>query len=209
MSSLCAWTIACVRLMMTPDEGEISRAPNCHIQWNNSRHGDCANDELRGRSDWFSAGLKNSKCLVRAAKTTGMPAVISFTVETDGRLPSGQTLKDAIEQVDAAADSAPVYYMIYRIWGWNLGYWPCWLRFDHGRFWWKIWRKWWRNVHDRQVNEMTNWPAQFKWWNLFYVGSTFFGYYNDIFSRFFGLNTETRCVLPPCKASTSISNSTQ
>ena len=60
--------------------------------------------------------------LVRAAKATGMPAVISFTVETDGRLPSGQTLKDAIEQVDAAADSAPVYYMIYRIWEWNPGH---------------------------------------------------------------------------------------
>ena len=36
-----------------------------------------------------------------------MPAVISFTVETDGRLPSGQDLGEAIEQVDAETDSAP------------------------------------------------------------------------------------------------------
>ncbi len=48
----------------------------------------------------------------RAAKSVGMPVVISFTVETDGKLPTGQTLKDAIESVDEAASSTPVYYMI-------------------------------------------------------------------------------------------------
>jgi homocysteine S-methyltransferase len=41
-----------------------------------------------------------------------MPVVISFTVETDGRLPSGQTLRQAIETVDAATGAAPAYYMI-------------------------------------------------------------------------------------------------
>ena len=41
-----------------------------------------------------------------------MPVVISFTVETDGRLPTGQTLKEAIETVDAATGAAPAYYMI-------------------------------------------------------------------------------------------------
>lgn len=50
--------------------------------------------------------------IVRAAHTQGMPVVISFTVETDGRLPSGQALKEAIEQVDAETGSAPAYYMI-------------------------------------------------------------------------------------------------
>lgn len=50
--------------------------------------------------------------MVRAAKAVGMPIVISFTLETDGRLPSGQTLKDAIQQVDAATDNGPAYYMI-------------------------------------------------------------------------------------------------
>jgi len=38
--------------------------------------------------------------------------VISFTVETDGRLPSGQPLGEAIEQVDAETGASPVYFMI-------------------------------------------------------------------------------------------------
>lgn len=50
--------------------------------------------------------------VVRAAKATGLPVAISFTVETDGRLPTGQTLADAIETVDAATGDGPAYYMI-------------------------------------------------------------------------------------------------
>jgi S-methylmethionine-dependent homocysteine/selenocysteine methylase len=38
--------------------------------------------------------------------------VISFTLETDGRLPTGETLAKAITEVDAASAQAPVYYMI-------------------------------------------------------------------------------------------------
>jgi homocysteine S-methyltransferase len=41
-----------------------------------------------------------------------MPSVISFTTETDGRLPTGDTLKEAIEAVDAATNGAPAYYMV-------------------------------------------------------------------------------------------------
>src|SRR3546814_9431394 len=41
-----------------------------------------------------------------------MPVVISFTVETDGRLPSGQSLEEAIQAVDAASGNGPAYYMI-------------------------------------------------------------------------------------------------
>ena len=50
--------------------------------------------------------------VARAAAAVGLPAVISFTVETDGRLPSGQTLGDAIAQVDDACHVAPAYYMV-------------------------------------------------------------------------------------------------
>lgn len=50
--------------------------------------------------------------VTKAAQATGMPVVIAFTVETDGRLPSGQSLKDAIQAVDAATGKGPVYYMI-------------------------------------------------------------------------------------------------
>jgi S-methylmethionine-dependent homocysteine/selenocysteine methylase len=50
--------------------------------------------------------------ILRAAKDAGMPAVISFTVETDGRLPSNDTLADAIRRTDEATDGYAVYYMI-------------------------------------------------------------------------------------------------
>ena len=47
-----------------------------------------------------------------AAQEAGLPAAISFTVETDGRLPTGQPLRDAIEQVDDATDDYPAYYLL-------------------------------------------------------------------------------------------------
>ena len=50
--------------------------------------------------------------VARAARAAGIPIAISFTVETDGRLPSGQGLGEAIEQVDAETDATPAYYMI-------------------------------------------------------------------------------------------------
>jgi S-methylmethionine-dependent homocysteine/selenocysteine methylase len=50
--------------------------------------------------------------IVRAGQSVGMPVVISFTVETDGRLPNGQSLRDAIAQVDRVTGNAPAYYMI-------------------------------------------------------------------------------------------------
>ena len=50
--------------------------------------------------------------VARAAKAANIPAVISFTVETDGKLPTGQSLKDAINETDAATGAAPAYYML-------------------------------------------------------------------------------------------------
>jgi S-methylmethionine-dependent homocysteine/selenocysteine methylase len=50
--------------------------------------------------------------IARAARLSDIPVVISFTVETDGKLPSGQTLKEAIEKVDKETEKTPVYYMI-------------------------------------------------------------------------------------------------
>jgi homocysteine S-methyltransferase len=50
--------------------------------------------------------------IVRAAHRRGVPVVISFTVETNGRLPSGQALGEAIEQVDAETDGAAAYFMV-------------------------------------------------------------------------------------------------
>ncbi|MFI5035735.1 MAG: homocysteine S-methyltransferase family protein [Acidimicrobiales bacterium] len=50
--------------------------------------------------------------VVRAAVSLDMPVAISFTVETDGALPSGMTLGNAISAVDEATDGATAYFMI-------------------------------------------------------------------------------------------------
>jgi S-methylmethionine-dependent homocysteine/selenocysteine methylase len=50
--------------------------------------------------------------VARAAQAASMPCVISFTVETDGRLPTGHSLAEAIAAVDAETGSGPAYYMI-------------------------------------------------------------------------------------------------
>jgi homocysteine S-methyltransferase len=49
---------------------------------------------------------------VHAAQRAGVPAIVSFTVETDGRLPNGQTLRSAIEEVDAETHDAAAGFMI-------------------------------------------------------------------------------------------------
>ena len=50
--------------------------------------------------------------ITRAAQAAGIPVVISYTVETDGRLPTGETLREGIQMVDAATGDGPAYYMI-------------------------------------------------------------------------------------------------
>ncbi len=54
--------------------------------------------------------------IVRAAQDADMPVAISFTTETDGRLPTGETLAEAIAAVDAATGGAngggPLHYMV-------------------------------------------------------------------------------------------------
>jgi len=50
--------------------------------------------------------------ILRASSSRGLPAAISFTVETDGRLPSGQALGEAIDQVDDETEHAAAYFMI-------------------------------------------------------------------------------------------------
>jgi homocysteine S-methyltransferase len=46
--------------------------------------------------------------VARAGRCVGLPVAISFTVEADGRLPSGEPLREAIERVDA--DASPIYF---------------------------------------------------------------------------------------------------
>ncbi|QFT96053.1 bifunctional homocysteine S-methyltransferase/5,10-methylenetetrahydrofolate reductase protein [Roseovarius sp. THAF8] len=50
--------------------------------------------------------------LVRAASDWDLPVVVSFTTETDGHLPTGETIEWAITKTDVATGGAPVFYMI-------------------------------------------------------------------------------------------------
>lgn len=50
--------------------------------------------------------------IVRAAAAAGLPVSVSFTVETDGRLPSGEPLREAVERLDAETGGAALYQMI-------------------------------------------------------------------------------------------------
>ena len=50
--------------------------------------------------------------IVLAAREAGLPVVISFTLETDGKLPGGERLKEAIQIVEQKSDCYPAYYMI-------------------------------------------------------------------------------------------------
>lgn len=50
--------------------------------------------------------------LARAAKAHGVPVAISYTLETDGCLPTGQSLVDAIAETQAETGDYPAYFMI-------------------------------------------------------------------------------------------------
>jgi S-methylmethionine-dependent homocysteine/selenocysteine methylase len=50
--------------------------------------------------------------IARAARKAGAPVALSFTVETDGNLPTGQSLEDAIAQVERATAGYPSHYGI-------------------------------------------------------------------------------------------------
>ncbi|SMF14725.1 homocysteine S-methyltransferase [Tistlia consotensis] len=69
-----------------------------------------------GEADMIGAmtmtNLPEAIGIARAAGKAGLPVAVSFTVETDGRLPTGQTLGEAIETVDRETGRAPAYYMI-------------------------------------------------------------------------------------------------
>ena len=56
--------------------------------------------------------LEEAIGIVKAARDAGMPVAISFTLETDGHLPSGDTLAHAIGHTDQETGGYPVYYMI-------------------------------------------------------------------------------------------------
>jgi homocysteine S-methyltransferase len=50
--------------------------------------------------------------IARAAKAAGIAIVVGFTVETDGRLPSGHSIEKAVLAVDESTDAAPEFFVI-------------------------------------------------------------------------------------------------
>lgn len=70
----------------------------------------------KSRADMVTAytlpTLEEGIGIARAAKAADIPVVVSFTVETDGHLPSGMAVGEAITRVDEATDGAPAYFMI-------------------------------------------------------------------------------------------------
>ena len=50
--------------------------------------------------------------VIRAAWEASLPVSISFTVETDGRLPNGLSLEEAISVAEEATDGAAAYFMV-------------------------------------------------------------------------------------------------
>ncbi|MBT31672.1 MAG: homocysteine S-methyltransferase [Thalassobius sp.] len=50
--------------------------------------------------------------ITQAAQREDLPVIISYTLETDGKLPSGESLEDAISLIDEITEAYPLYYMI-------------------------------------------------------------------------------------------------
>ena len=69
------------------------------------RSGDCGVDMLAAMTMTNSAEAVG---IARSAREVGLPVAISFTVETPGRRPSGESLRDAMAKVDA--DTPPAYF---------------------------------------------------------------------------------------------------
>jgi S-methylmethionine-dependent homocysteine/selenocysteine methylase len=56
--------------------------------------------------------VEEAQGIAAAADDAGIPCVISFTVETDGKLPTGMSLGEAIRRVDDSSQGDVAYYMI-------------------------------------------------------------------------------------------------
>ncbi len=89
--------------VMTPDQAQSYHAPQIRV---------FAEHDVDLTTAITMTNSNEAIGIARAAKAEGLPAVISFTVETNGRLPTGESLEEAIAAVDDATGQAPAYYMI-------------------------------------------------------------------------------------------------
>ena len=89
--------------VMTPDAAEAYHAWQIGVL--RDAGADCV-------SAFTMTNVNEALGLARAAAAADIPCVVSFTVETDGRLPTGERLPDAIEAIDRQTQRPPAYYMI-------------------------------------------------------------------------------------------------
>ncbi len=92
-----------VELVMTPEEAADYHAPQIAAL----AAGDV--DQVAAITMTYA---DEAEGILRAAHAVGVPAVVSFTVETDGRLPNGQPLREAIEQVDENSSPGARTFMV-------------------------------------------------------------------------------------------------
>lgn len=74
--------------------------------------GTLAETEMDVTSAYTIAYPAEATGIVQSAQSYGVPVVVAFTVETDGRLPDGTLLEEAIKYVDAETDAYASYFMI-------------------------------------------------------------------------------------------------
>ncbi len=89
--------------MLTPADALLTHAPQVHALGR-------AGVDMISAMTLTHAGEASGIAI--AAREIDVPIAIAFTLETDGRLPSGQPLDEAIAEVDEATDATPIYYMI-------------------------------------------------------------------------------------------------
>ena len=89
----------------TPDEAESE-----------DYHAEQIETLLRAGVDLVTAAtlssIEEATGIARAAKSIGVPLVLSFFAKDGGRLTGGPSLREAVERIDAATGASPVYYMI-------------------------------------------------------------------------------------------------
>lgn len=88
---------------MSPEEAQAYHGPQIRIY---------AEEDADQITAITMTNINEAIGVTRAAQKAGIPVAISFTVETDGTLPAGDRLGDAIAAVDAATARGPAYYMV-------------------------------------------------------------------------------------------------
>jgi homocysteine S-methyltransferase len=97
-------------------QGDAYSATTDHADWYADLHRAQLRVLAEGDVELVSAltipSVEEGIGIVRAAAEERVPVSLSFTVETDGRLPTGQPLGEALDQVDSETNGAAAYFMV-------------------------------------------------------------------------------------------------